>query len=323
MSYCCNKCVQICTPCSFPCNPCSQPCNPCPLPCNPPSCNPCPQPCNPCSCHDCRRKHHKHRDSKKRCNKCYRHDCECVEYFPCLRVKCGFISATLTKIPNPTFYTAAGQVISYTYRITNTGSATICYPIQICDDKLGGWQIPCSYILPCSSQDFTRTYTIAAADLTVQSITNTATAYIQVKCKKWVCTQPSSATITYGSSDISGTISQTLVTGGTGADVTVTISNSASSLTDAFGVTLILPFPLNVGTVIGGAAIPPASAPVVSATSVTISETVIPIGATYTYTFSYFPTVIPGSYQWQGTSTTSSFDTNTTNNTVTSTLTFP
>ena len=262
------------------------------------------------------------RRSSRRCHKCFKSDCECVQCFPSIRTKCGCISATLIKSANPTFYTAVGQVITYSYTITNNGSVPICFPIHICDDRLGGQIIPGSFIGPGASQVFNRTYTIVAADLLVKSITNTASAFIQVKCKKWLCTQPSSATITFGSSDLSGTLSQEIIDEGT-ARVTVTISNAASSLTPAFGVQLVLPFPLNSGPVTNPVGFFPASAPVINASNVTISEVSIPAGATYTYTFDYAPTVIPGSYQWQGTITSASFETDTTNNQVSSTLTFP
>lgn len=97
----------------------------------------------------------------------------------------------------PTTYTQVGQTIAYTYTIYNVGTAPICYPITICDNKLGGWIIPAVYI-PCGGcQSFTRTYTIVAADLVAGSITNTASALIEVECNKAVGTPPASTTILY------------------------------------------------------------------------------------------------------------------------------
>lgn len=232
----CNA-VRICptpcpTSCPIPCpTPCPIPCpTPCPIPwnpCNPCtgttgswSCNPCsgcwdqfPKPWDSCRCHDCKHKskrcHKKKCDSdsdsefsrggkkSKGCGKCRQSKCSCVDITPYLRVRCGCIAATLTKTASPTTYSGTGTTITYSYTITNTGSAPICYPIDIYDDKLGGWLIPQSYILPGASQTFTRTYVTTAADVTGGNIVNTAFAYIKVKENKWVCTQPSSATVTY------------------------------------------------------------------------------------------------------------------------------
>ena len=314
MSYYPNCCVTTCNPCAPICpqpycgtgtTGCCQPCNP----------------CNWCDCSRCRPKCHKKKKHHKKCGKCYRYDCRCIEYYPCLKVKCGCISANLAKSANPTSYTGAGQSITYSYTITNTGTAVICDPIQICAHKLGGWQIPCSYIAPCSSQTFTRVYTTTDADTTAGSITNTAVAYIQVKKCKYVCTPQASTTITYGSADVSGTLSQVLAAGGTGADVTVTISNSASSASSAYNVVLDLPLPANAGTVVAGA-LPPTS---ISGTNVNMTIPTLAAGATQTYNFIYSPTVTTSgtSYQWAGTITSSSYDPNTSNNAVGSTFTFP
>jgi uncharacterized repeat protein (TIGR01451 family) len=104
----------------------------------------------------------------------------------------------LTKSASPTTYSTAGQVITYTYVITNTGNVPIMYPLQINDSVLGGQVIPCTAIAPCGgTATYTRTYTITADDLNLTSITNTAVAFIQVKPCTFVVTQGSSATITF------------------------------------------------------------------------------------------------------------------------------
>lgn len=297
MSYPCNN-YNPCNPCGYPTNNCYDDCN--------------------CGRDHCKPKYYK-KYSSKSCNKCYKRDCCCVEYYPCLRTKCGYITAKLEKSASPSYYTAAGQVITYTYTITNTGTAMICYPIKICDDKLGGCFLPCVNIYPGTSYSYNRTYTITNEDLTKTSITNTATAYILVKRRKHVCTNQATATITYGDADVSGTISQ--IQSDAGIDVTVTISNSASSATDAYNVNLILPFPSNVSGVTAGAAIPPASSPTINASNVTMTIAQLPKGSTYTYLFTYNADVVPGSYQWSGTITSSSFDPNLANNYVSDTIT--
>ncbi len=273
--------------------------------------------CNDCANHNC------HQRNDKQCNKCFRDNCACVEYFSCLRVKCGVVSASLEKSASPSFYTEVGQIITYTYTITNTGTVPICYPIQICDDKLGGQIIPYSNIYPGLSQSFTRPYAITANDLLQQSITNTATACIIVKCKKWVCTDPTSATITFGNADVLGTITQTLVEDNIGS-VIITISNSTLSETSAFGVNLFLPYPAGVtaGNVIPSLAIAPASAIVVGPLGLTIAEAVIPAANTYQYRFTYTPGA-PGAFQWAGIINTASFDPDLSNNALSSILIIP
>lgn len=274
-------------------------------------------------------KHHKHecndeddgcRKKNKRCNKCFRHNCSCVEFFPCLRVKCGCITASLVKSASPNFYTAVGQVITYTYTITNTGTAPICYPIRICDDKLGGQIIPRAFIQPGASQSFIRTYTITSSDLAVQGITNTASAYIEVKCRKWVYTQPSSTTITFGSADLRGSISQAINATGGGVTVTVNIINDSSSLTNAQNAVLVLNFPPNIvpGTVTALSFTSPDTINV-GASSVTLTSPTVAIGATHVFQFGY----TPGAYTWSGTITSSTFDPNINNNFVTSTINVP
>ena len=142
-----------------------------------------------------------HSEKKRKHHKCKEEDChsekkrECPKTVPYLQTRCGCISASLAKSADPVTVTAAGQLITYTYTITNTGNLPICYPIQICDNKLGGQFIPGSFILPGQSQAFVRTYITIDTDLLSPTIINTATAYIQVKCDKWVCTQPATAVV--------------------------------------------------------------------------------------------------------------------------------
>lgn len=184
MSCNCNKCIS----CTIQCPPCGATCiGPLGPFCGRRGC--------PCKRqHSCRDKcRDKYRDE---CRKCRRRECECPEIVPCLRTHCGFITAKLTKTASPTTFSTSGTVITYSYTITNTGTDVINYPVQICDDKLGGWAIPCVLIGPGSSQTFTRTYTTTPSDLSVQTVTNTATANILVSRREWVCTNPASATIT-------------------------------------------------------------------------------------------------------------------------------
>lgn len=150
----------------------------------------------------CDRQHKKDRKKdkkdkrKKSCNKCDRRNCECVEFFPTIRTECGCLAATLEKTAEPNLYSAAGQVITYFYTITNVGNVPIQAPIQICDDKLGTQIINCTLIWPGQSATFYRTHTITTLDLEVSEVTNASVAFIKVKKHKWLITNPAESTIT-------------------------------------------------------------------------------------------------------------------------------
>jgi uncharacterized repeat protein (TIGR01451 family) len=92
-------------------------------------------------------------------------------------------SLTLTKSASPTVYSAAGQVITYTYGLTNSGNVTLTGPFVITDDKVG--TVTCgtssSTLAPGASfgGTCTATYTIQAGDVKPTNdgeVTNTATA---------------------------------------------------------------------------------------------------------------------------------------------------
>lgn len=262
---------------------------------------------------------------KKSCNKCFSRRCRCIETFDSLRTRCGCLAARLTKTAEPLTFTAAGQVITYTFTITNVGTAVISHPIQICDSFLGG-QFVCIFLYPGQNQEIIRTYTTTQQDVQRGFIHNETIAFILVSRCKRVRTNCAETRVTLGSADVSGTLSQvtTTLNGNqtpNGGIVTATITNSALSATPALGITLFLPFPagVSVANTVAGAAVGPASAPVVGASGVTISEPSIPVGTTYQYTFTYGP-VASGAYNWAGTIQTESFDPNPTNNGVSSTL---
>ena len=83
---------------------------------------------------------------------------------------------SLAKSANPTVYSAVGQVITYTYVITNTGNVTLLGPFTITDNKIATVTCPTGSLAPSATRTCTGTYTIQAGDMSVSSITNTATA---------------------------------------------------------------------------------------------------------------------------------------------------
>jgi ELWxxDGT repeat protein len=87
---------------------------------------------------------------------------------------------TLTKSANPTSYSQAGQVITYTYIINNTGAPTLG-PAQfiVKDDHISApinCGAPTTTLATNQTVSCTGTYTIAATDMTLAQVTNSATA---------------------------------------------------------------------------------------------------------------------------------------------------
>jgi len=87
----------------------------------------------------------------------------------------------LTKTANPTTYTASGQTITYTYIITNTGLVPLP-PTQftITDNRLGAafncGAATTAPLLTNQTVMCTHDYVITPTDMTVASLTNSATA---------------------------------------------------------------------------------------------------------------------------------------------------
>ena len=85
---------------------------------------------------------------------------------------------SLVKSGSPGVYTTAGQTITYTYRIRNSGNSTLTTPFAVSDNKTTVVVTPPAgnQLLPGQETTGTATYTITAADVTAGSVTNTATA---------------------------------------------------------------------------------------------------------------------------------------------------
>jgi uncharacterized repeat protein (TIGR01451 family) len=86
----------------------------------------------------------------------------------------------ITKVASPSSYDHVGDLIKYTYTVTNTGNVNIPKPIIVYDNKIPGGQImigtSSSVLAQGASVQGTVTYTITQADIDIGSVTNSAFA---------------------------------------------------------------------------------------------------------------------------------------------------
>jgi hypothetical protein len=85
---------------------------------------------------------------------------------------------TITKTATPTVYDHIGQVISYSFRVENTGNVTLTGPFLVADNKA---TVTCTQpadgaLSPNETMSCTASYTILRGDMTSGSVTNTAYA---------------------------------------------------------------------------------------------------------------------------------------------------
>jgi uncharacterized repeat protein (TIGR01451 family) len=91
---------------------------------------------------------------------------------------------TLVKTATPATYTAVGNVINYSFLVTNTGGIRLLGPVTVADDKATNEACPAvttvgnndTYLDPGESLTCTASYTIVAGDVTAKSVTNVASA---------------------------------------------------------------------------------------------------------------------------------------------------
>ncbi|MDY9928170.1 PGF-CTERM sorting domain-containing protein, partial [Methanosarcina sp.] len=89
---------------------------------------------------------------------------------------CAFPVLIIGKSASPTTYSTVGQIITYTYTVTNSGNVNITGPITVTDSTLGTVNITAGDLIPGQSVTGTANYTITQADLDAGSITNAAYA---------------------------------------------------------------------------------------------------------------------------------------------------
>lgn len=93
---------------------------------------------------------------------------------------------TFAKSVAETHFTAAGNVLHYTFAVTNTGSAPLLGPVTVADDKATNESCPDvitvgdgdSYLDPGESITCTASYAVTAGDVTAKYVTNNAYATV-------------------------------------------------------------------------------------------------------------------------------------------------
>ena len=128
-------------------------------------------------------------------------------------------SWTLTKTPSPATYSAAGQIINYTYRLINTGNVAIS-AVSIADNRIASVNCPSTSLAVGASLTCTGRYTITAADVAAPRVQNTARA----------TGTPTAGTLPAATAQ--ATINRIVVTSGS-----ITIVKSAAGGNDSFSFT--------------------------------------------------------------------------------------
>jgi len=104
-------------------------------------------------------------------------------------------SIKITKSAWPPTYSRPGQVVTYTYTVTNTGNLTL-RDVSVIDSRLGAISCPRTTLAPGASMTCTASYTVTPADLDEGSIVNTATATGQPPTGQPVTSLPATVTVT-------------------------------------------------------------------------------------------------------------------------------
>ncbi len=93
---------------------------------------------------------------------------------------------TIAKSVAEPWFMAAGDILHYSYLVTNSGSAPLAGPVTVADDKSTGETCPAvstvgdfdNYLDPGESITCTATYTVTAGDVIAGFVTNTASATV-------------------------------------------------------------------------------------------------------------------------------------------------
>ncbi len=125
-------------------------------------------------------------------------------------------SIGLVKSTTSTGYGAAGNVIPYSYAVTDTGTTTL-NDIAVNDDHVASVSCPNPSLAPGASETCTGSYTVTQADVDAGSVTNTATASGTDPMGSTVTSAPSSVTVNATSAFSSISLNKSTTSTGYGA----------------------------------------------------------------------------------------------------------
>ena len=152
---------------------------------------------------------------------------------------------TIAKSATETFFASAGEVLHYSFNVTNSGSAPLLGPVSVADDKATDEACPAvntvgdldDYLDPGESITCTATYTVTAADAMSGSVTNMASATVG-----GVTSNTASQTVSRQIADLtvtkSNNVSGSVVQNGT-FNWTITVNNGGNG-TAAFADTQVM-----------------------------------------------------------------------------------
>ena len=164
--------------------------------------------------------------------------------FAAIYQKIACPSIGIEKTASPTTYKAVGDVITYTYVVSNTGNTDLAGPVTVTDDK-ATVTCPAGDLLIAASMTCTATYVITAADVNARSVTNTAQAHAD-----GIDSDVVTATVTLAPTQ--SVLSETSPpTARPTLPPTDTIDNDAGSSTPGFGLMLVLLVLTGIGLVTG------------------------------------------------------------------------
>ncbi len=160
------------------------------------------------------------------------------------------VGLTLLKSTTTPNFRAIGDTITYSYKLTNSGTAELYAPYMITDDKFGA-PFACVGVSPLvSGAEITCTadYTVVAADVTSKSVTNTATAKALDSLNGDVFSNSSSTTVNLARLNLDKTTSST------GYTVVGDRIPYSYTLTNTGLVNLYAPFQVSDNKINGGTA---------------------------------------------------------------------
>ena len=141
-------------------------------------------------------------------------------------------SLSIVKTASLATYNAVGDVIDYSYLVTNDGFVTISGPITIDDDRPTDESCPAGDLAPGGNLTCTASHTITQGDLDAGSVTNIATATGKDPGNNDVTSPTNAETVTADQNPSIGLVKTgTLNDGGDG------VANAGDTISYAFTVT--------------------------------------------------------------------------------------